>query len=292
MNCGATDRSENGKGCAVTSRDTRAQTTARQVSGPVQRPRGRVRTFAVPYPTTSVVNFTDIQAQLSASPLTALPLVFAAGVLTSLTPCIYPMIPITAAIVGGAQTAEGGATRGRTLRLTLAYVIGLALVYSILGLIAGMTGSMFGTISTNPWLYFGMANVLLVAALSMLDVLPIRLPAWLLTRATSAGQKGGVGGALVMGAMSGLVAAPCGAPVMASVLTWVATTRSAVLGFVYLFVFSLGMCSLLVVVGLTSGASARLPRSGAWMLWVKRVFAALMIGVAEYYLIEMGKLLF
>jgi cytochrome c-type biogenesis protein len=238
------------------------------------------------------VNFTDIQAQLSASPLTALPLVFAAGVLTSLTPCIYPMIPITAAIVGGAQTAEGGATRGRTLRLTLAYVIGLALVYSILGLVAGMTGSMFGTISTNPWLYFGMANVLLVAALSMLDVLPIRLPAWLLTRATSAGQKGGVGGALVMGAMSGLVAAPCGAPVMASVLTWVATTRSAVLGFVYLFVFSLGMCSLLVVVGLTSGASARLPRSGAWMLWVKRVFAALMIGVAEYYLVEMGKLLF
>jgi cytochrome c-type biogenesis protein len=238
------------------------------------------------------VNFTDIQAQLSASPLTALPLVFAAGVLTSLTPCIYPMIPITAAIVGGAQTAEGGATRGRTLRLTLAYVVGLALVYSILGLIAGMTGSMFGTISTNPWLYFGMANVLLVAALSMLDVLPIRLPAWLLTRATNAGQKGGVGGALMMGAMSGLVAAPCGAPVMASVLTWVATTRSAVLGFVYLFVFSLGMCSLLVVVGLTSGASARLPRSGAWMLWVKRVFAALMIGVAEYYLIEMGKLLF
>jgi thiol:disulfide interchange protein DsbD len=243
-------------------------------------------------PNQPAVNFSDLPAQLGASPLTALPLVFLAGVLTSLTPCIYPMIPITAAIVGGAQTAEGGATRRRTLGLTMAYVIGLALVYSILGLIAGLTGSMFGTISTNPWLYFAMANVLLLAALSMLDVLPIRLPAWLLTRATSAGQNGGFGGAFVMGAMSGLVAAPCGAPVMASVLTWVATTRSAVLGFLYLFVFSLGMCSLLVVVGLTSGASAKLPRSGAWMLWVKRVFAVLMIGVAEYYLIEMGKLMF
>lgn len=240
----------------------------------------------------AAVNFSDLQTQLSASPWSAVPLVFLAGVLTSLTPCIYPMIPITAAIVGGAQSADGGASRRRTLGLTMAYVIGLALVYSLLGLVAGLSGSMFGTISTNPWLYFAMANVLLLAALSMLDVLPIRLPTWLLTRATSAGQNGGLGGAFVMGAMSGLVAAPCGAPVMASVLTWVATTRSGVLGFLYLFVFSLGMCSLLVVVGLTSGATSKLPRSGAWMLWVKRVFATLMIGVAEYYLIEMGKLMF
>ncbi|MCC7052448.1 MAG: sulfite exporter TauE/SafE family protein [Gemmatimonadaceae bacterium] len=238
------------------------------------------------------MNFSDLPAQLGSSPWTAVPLVFAAGVLTSLTPCIYPMIPITAAIVGGAQAGPGGATRGRTLRLTLAYVIGLALVYSLLGLLAGLSGSMFGEISTNPWLYFAMANVLLLAALSMLDVLPIRLPAWLLARATSAGSSGGSAGAFVMGAMSGLVAAPCGAPVMASVLTWVATTKSAVLGFIYLFVFSLGMCTLLVVVGLTAGATSRLPRSGAWMLWVKRVFAVLMIGVAEYYLVEMGKLLF
>jgi cytochrome c-type biogenesis protein len=251
-----------------------------------------VRTFAAPLPNPIAVDFSNIQAQLGSSPLTAIPLVFLAGVLTSLTPCIYPMIPITAAIVGGAQNAAGGASRSRTLGLTLAYVIGLALVYSTLGLVAGLSGSMFGEISTNPWLYFGMANVLLLAALSMLDVLPIRLPSWLLTRATTAGQSGGLAGAFVMGAMSGLVAAPCGAPVMASVLTWVATTKSAVLGFVYLFVFSLGMCSLLVVVGLTSGASAKLPRSGAWMLWIKRVFAVLMIGVAEYYLIEMGKLMF
>jgi cytochrome c-type biogenesis protein len=238
-----------------------------------------------------LVNFSDLPAQLGASPWSAFPLVFLAGVLTSLTPCIYPMIPITAAIVGGAQSSESGG-RWRTLRLTMAYVVGLALVYSILGLIAGLTGSMFGTISTNPWLYFAMANVLIIAALSMLDVLPIRLPTWLLTRATAAGQNGGWVGAFVMGAMSGLVAAPCGAPVMATVLTWVATTRSAVLGFLYLFVFSLGMCSLLVVVGLTSGSASKLPRSGVWMLWVKRVFAVLMIGVAEYYLIEMGKLMF
>jgi thiol:disulfide interchange protein DsbD len=73
------------------------------------------------------------------------------------------------------------------------------------------------------------------------------------------------------------------------VLTWVSTTRSAVLGFVYLLVFSLGMCTLLVVVGLSSGALARLPRAGVWMLWVKRLFALVMIGAAEYYLVKMGE---
>jgi thiol:disulfide interchange protein DsbD len=94
-----------------------------------------------------------------------------------------------------------------------------------------------------------------------------------------------------MGAMSGLVAAPCGAPVMAAVLTWVTTTRSAALGFLYLFVFSLGMCTLLVAIGLSAGVLSSLPRAGAWMLWVKRLFALVMLGVAEYYLIKMGQVL-
>ena len=94
-----------------------------------------------------------------------------------------------------------------------------------------------------------------------------------------------------MGALSGLVAAPCSAPVMAAVLTWVSTTKSAVLGFVYLFVFSLGMCTLLVVVGVSSGEIVRLPRAGAWMVWVKRLFALVMVGVAEYYLVKMGQLI-
>jgi thiol:disulfide interchange protein DsbD len=95
-----------------------------------------------------------------------------------------------------------------------------------------------------------------------------------------------------MGAVSGLVAAPCGAPVMAAVLTWVTTTQKAALGFVYLLSFSIGMCALLVVVGLFSGVVTRLPRAGAWMVWVKRGFAIVMIAVAEYYLVKMGQLLF
>ena len=94
-----------------------------------------------------------------------------------------------------------------------------------------------------------------------------------------------------MGAMSGLVAAPCSAPVMAAVLTWVTVTHSAALGFLYLVTFSIGMCTLLIVVGLSSGSLARLPRAGAWMVTVKKVFAIIMLGAAEYYLVQMGQLL-
>ncbi len=237
------------------------------------------------------MDFTHISTQLSSSPLTALPILFIAGVLTSLAPCIYPMIPITAAIVGGSAAGDAPRPRSRTVILTLTYVLGLALAYASVGLFAGLTGTLFGSVSTNPWLYFAMANLLVIAALAMLDVIPVRVPAWLLTRASTAGRGGSLYGVFVMGAASGLVAAPCSAPVMAAVLTWVTATKSGALGFIYLFVFSLGMCTILVVVGLFSGTLARLPRAGGWMVWIKRLFALIMLGVAEYYLVQMGQLL-
>jgi len=237
------------------------------------------------------VDFTHISGQLSSSPLTALPVLFIAGVLTSLAPCIYPMIPITAAIVGGGAVGDVPRPRSRTVALTLTYVLGLALAYASVGLFAGLTGTLFGSVSTNPWLYFAMANLLVIAALAMLDVIPVRVPTWLLTRASTAGKGGSLYGVFVMGAASGLVAAPCSAPVMAAVLTWVTATKSGALGFIYLFVFSLGMCTILVVVGLFSGTLARLPRAGGWMVWIKRLFALIMLGVAEYYLVQMGQLL-
>lgn len=237
------------------------------------------------------MDFTHISAQLSSSPLTALPILFIAGVLTSLAPCIYPMIPITAAIVGGSAVGETPRARSRTVFLTFTYVLGLSLAYASVGLFAGLTGTLFGSVSTNPWVYFAMANLLILAALAMLEVIPVRVPAWLLTRAATAGKGGSLYGVFVMGAASGLVAAPCSAPVMAAVLTWVTATKSGVLGFIYLFVFSLGMCTLLIVVGLFSGTVARLPKAGEWMVWVKRIFALIMLAVAEYYLVQMGLLL-
>ena len=232
----------------------------------------------------------DLTQLLNGNPALALPALFLGGVLTSLTPCVYPMIPITAAIVGG-QTAGEPVSRLRPALLTFTYVIGLASVYSALGVFAGLTGTLFGSVSTNPWLYFAMANVLVLAALSMLDVVPIRVPAGMMARAANMGTAGRFSGAFLMGTMSGLVAAPCSAPVMAAVLTWVTVTKSVGVGFLYLLTFSIGMCTLLIVVGLSTGGVARLPRAGVWMLTVKKVFALVMLGAAEYYLVKMGQLL-
>jgi thiol:disulfide interchange protein DsbD len=236
------------------------------------------------------MDFSGITETLGSSPLTAIPLLFVAGLLTSFTPCVYPMIPITVALVGRESLGTTG-WNWRPLALTLSYVFGVAVVYALLGLIAGLSGTIFGTISSNPWLYFLQANVLLLAGLFMLDAFTFSLPASTMEWASRVGSGGHYGGAFAMGSVSGLVAAPCGAPVMAAVLTWVTRTQSAVLGFIYLFIFSLGMCALLVAVGVSSGSISRLPRAGAWMVRVKRLFGLVMLGVAEYYLIKMGQVL-
>jgi cytochrome c-type biogenesis protein len=222
---------------------------------------------------------------LAHRPLLALVTLFGAGVLTSLTPCIYPMIPITAAVITGTSSPDAG--RWRTVRLTLAYVVGLALVYALLGTIAGVTGSLFGGVSASPWARLAIGNLLLLFALAMLDVLPLPVPPRLL--AWASGQGGGSYGAVfLMGATSGIVAAPCGAPAFAVVLTWVAATGAGLMGFVYLFVFSLGMTALLVAVGLSSGTLAALPRSGRWMVWARRAAAVIMLIMAEYYFVQAG----
>jgi cytochrome c-type biogenesis protein len=227
-----------------------------------------------------------LETLLRERPLAAIPLLFAAGVATSLTPCVYPMIPITAGVLGGAGAA--GRSKRQTVLLTLLYVTGLALVYASLGMVAGLTGSLFGAVSANRWAYFTIGNLLLVFALAMLDVIPVAAPQKLVAWAARIGT-GSYPGAFFMGATSGLVAAPCGAPAFAAVLTFVAATRSGVLGFTYLFVFSLGMTALLIAVGLSSGMLARLPRSGRWLLFVKRASGVLLLAVAEYYFIQMGK---
>jgi cytochrome c-type biogenesis protein len=113
---------------------------------------------------------------------------------------------------------------------------------------------------------------------------PTRWLAW-------AGRFGGgsLGGAFAMGATSGLVAAPCGAPAFAAVLTFVGSTGSAALGFLYLLVFSIGMTALLVAVGISAGTLAALPRAGRWTLWVKRAGGVLLLGVAQYYFVQLGR---
>jgi cytochrome c-type biogenesis protein len=225
-------------------------------------------------------------AEFLQQPLRAVPALFLAGLVTSVTPCIYPMIPITAGILGGAGAASR--TRRQTVVYTLLYALGLARVYASLGLLAGLSGTLFGTVSANRWAYLAMGNLLLLAGLAMLDVFPVSAPAKLLAWA---GRFGGqsAGSVFLMGATSGLVAAPCGAPAFAAVLTFVSGTRSAALGFLYLFVFSLGMTAVLIAVGLSAGTLATLPRAGQWTRWVKKVAGVLILVMAEYYFVKTGQ---
>ena len=205
---------------------------------------------------------------LQEQPLAALPVVFAAGLATSFTPCIYPMIPITAGILAGG--GAGGRSRSQALVASLLYGLGLALVYSTLGLLAGLTGADLRQRQFQP---MGLScHGEHAAGGGPGDAGPVH-PAGarrgcLPGRSESAADP--YAGAFAMGATSGLVAAPCGAPVFAAVLTFVAATGSAALGFLYLFVFSLGMTALLVVVGASAGSLASLPRAGRWTLMVKR----------------------
>lgn len=140
--------------------------------------------------------------------------------------------------------------------------------------------------SFSPCLY-----PMLVAAAMMADVIPVPVPAALQRFASTTGTGGRASGAFAMGAVSGLVAAPCGAPILAGILTWVTISHSATLGFVYLLAFSFGMCALLLLVALGADSALRLPRPGVWMVHVKRFFALILVGVAQYYLISMGQLI-
>ena len=226
---------------------------------------------------------TGLGDSLASQPALALALLFGAGVLTSLTPCIYPMIPITAGVISG--TAGEAAPRSRVVGLTLAYITGLALLYAVAGLVAGLSGQLFGTIAASVWARLLVAALLALFGLAMLDVFPVAAPRRVVDWAGGLGA-GSYPAVFVLGATSGLVAAPCGAPAFAAVLTWVSTTGSAWLGFVYLFVFSLGMTALLFVVGVSAGAANRLPKAGTWTVWVKKIAGVLMIGMSAYYIYQ------
>ena len=235
-----------------------------------------------------MIQLPEIGPLLSDRPLTALPLAFLGGVLTSLTPCIYPMIPITASIVGGQAVGSARPSKRRAVALTFAYVLGLALVYAALGLLAGMTGTMFGTVSTSPWLHLVMANLLILAALAMLDVIPIRLPAALTTRAHRLERAVASPAHFSWAARRGSSRPMLGA-VMAAVLTGCRSqergARSSTLCLLARDVHAARRRRISV------GVLGVLPRAGAWMIWVKRLFALIMLIVAEYYLVRMGGLL-
>jgi len=209
---------------------------------------------------------------------------FVGGIMVSFTPCMYPLIPITVSYIGG--TSKGSHTDG--FFLSLLYVLGTSLTYTILGSIAGLTGSLFGAIQTSPWTNFIMANILIIMGLSMLDVFHFALPG-IFSSPMFTSRRKGLFGALILGIASGVIMSPCSAPVLAVLLSYVATKQNVFFGMSLLFVYSLGMGTILIVLGTFAGILTRLPKSGPWMVGIQKGFGIIFIGMGEYFLITAGK---
>jgi thioredoxin:protein disulfide reductase len=197
---------------------------------------------------------------------------FLGGVLTSLTPCVYPLIPITVSIFGARQADH----RARSVALSASYVAGIAAMYSALGLFAALSGKAFGTVLSSPAVVTVLALLLVALAASLFGAYDIAVPPALQQRL--AGVRGrGFAGAFAMGLVAGIIAAPCTGPVLAGVLAYVATQRDAMLGFWMLFTYAIGMGLLFFLLGATS---LRLPRSGPWMETVKSVLGIALVAAA------------
>ncbi len=199
------------------------------------------------------------------------------GFLTSLTPCVYPMIPITLGIFG----ARGkDVSRGKALFLATAYVVGMGLTYATLGVIIALVGGQFGTLLANPYVVVPIVLLFGALAASMFGAFELNLPASWQNRLN---QVGGTGfrGAFAMGMVGGLIAAPCTGPFLLGLLTFVATTRSVVGGGSLLFIYAIGMGVLFWVL---AAFAMSLPKSGQWMEWGKSIGGILLLLGGIYFL--------
>jgi thiol:disulfide interchange protein DsbD len=204
--------------------------------------------------------------------------IFAGGLALNLTPCVYPIIPITVSYFGG----RSGQGQGRLVVHGLLYLAGLAVANSLLGVMAALTGGLMGSLLQNPLVLVAVAAVLVVFAASMFGFWELRLPGSL-TQAASRSYAG-YGGSLFMGLTLGVVAAPCIGPFVLGLLTWVAAMGSPWLGFLVFFTLSLGLGLPLFLLALFSGSLEKLPRSGEWLLWVRQLMGWVLLGMAAYFL--------
>lgn len=199
---------------------------------------------------------------------------FLAGLAASITPCVYPMIPLTVAFF----SRQVRSAKLHSIALALTYVLGMSLTYSVLGVSAGLAGSAFGSHLGNKYVALGIATFFIIFGLSMFGVFEIRMPSFLATKV--GGAKQGYLGAFVMGLLVGIVAAPCVGPIFGGVLTYIATTQNVVTGFAYSMAFAAGMGVLFFVLALFPGI---LPKSGAWLDVVKNIFGFLLFACAIWF---------
>jgi len=202
--------------------------------------------------------------------------VFLGGLALNLTPCVFPLIPITVGFFS--QQTKGGT--GNAFGLAFAYFIGIALTYSVLGVLAALGGAIFGGALQNPIVVVVIVLVLLALAASMFGAWEIRPPAWAMQ---ASGGRSGMLGALIMGLLMGIIAAPCIGPFVIGLLTFVGQKGDPVFGFFVFFALASGLGLPYLLLGTFTGLINRLPASGAWMIGVRRVFGVILIAMAAYF---------
>lgn len=216
--------------------------------------------------------------------LVTLLFVFLSGLALNTTPCVYPIIPITIGFF--ANQSDGRLSR--TFLMALLYVLGMATTYSALGVVASLTKGFFGAALQNPFVLVFLALLMVVLALSMFGLYEFRMPMFLsqlVSRGTQ--SSGGMLGALLMGLTMGVVAAPCIGPFVLGLLVHVGTRGDPIYGFFLFFVLSMGLGLPYLILGTFSGSLRRLPRSGVWMVTVRRIFGFVLLGMALYFLMPL-----
>ncbi|WP_285574524.1 protein-disulfide reductase DsbD family protein [Geothrix limicola] len=256
----------------IASREVKGE-TAGESSG-VGQPSGTVAVVPVDVPSSTTTSTTASAPEPQRGLLVALLLVFFAGMGASLTPCVYPMIPITMAIIGA---KGGGKLKGFALSLVL--VLGMALTYTTLGVVAAKSGAAFGAFAQKPAFLIPVSALFGLFALSLFGAFEIALPQGLQSRLQGSGPRKGYGGAFLMGMVLGPISAPCVGPIIGAVLVGIAQQGSVVQGGLQLFTFALGMGVLFLVVGTFSAA---LPKSGEWLTRFKYIMGLTVLGFAAW----------
>jgi thiol:disulfide interchange protein DsbD len=210
--------------------------------------------------------------------LLALLVVFVGGLALNLTPCVFPIIPITI----GFFTSQSGGRTSLAFRLSLAYFLGITLCFSVLGTVAALTGSLFGALLQNPLVLVLIAGVLVYLALSMFGLYEI--PLFTRLQGTTGGAKKGLAGAFLMGLTVGLAASPCIGPFVLGLLVFVGNTGDPLMGFLIFSVLAAGLGLPYIVLGTFSGMLSALPRAGTWMEVVKKILAVILFGLVFYFL--------
>lgn len=229
----------------------------------------------------SVFTLDSFEELLKQSWWLAIIVAFFAGILTSFTPCIFPMIPITIAILTKDSEKR---TRLNNFLTSIIYVHGIATTYSVFGLIAAYTGSLFGSILSNTYFLIFICTLFLIMSFSMYGAFELQLPHAFRNRFGKGTKHTGFLGAYLSGLLAGLVASPCVGPVLVAILTYVSTQKSMFFGFFLLFSYAMGMGLIFIILGAFTELSKKLPRSGPWMDFMKFLLGSLMLTAFYYYL--------